>query len=176
MNKLLFLLLSAAAGNVYGRLSNPTTAVLEERLASLEGGRGATCTASGHSAQLLALFAIMTPGDVLIAANKLYGGSITQFGRSIQRFGWECVFVDTDDLPSVEAALAEAGDRCKAVWAESIANPGGSITGESRQEKILGACPFPVSLRKTMIYQDRRRTSVPGTERNYVSRRSGAVG
>ena len=76
-------------------------AVLEERLASLEGGRGATCTASGHSAQLLALFAIMTPGDVLIAANKLYGGSITQFGRSIQRFGWECVFVDTDDLSEV---------------------------------------------------------------------------
>ena len=62
----------------YGRLSNPTTAVLEERLASLEGGRGATCTSSGHAAQLLALFALMQPGDKLVASNRLYGGSITQ--------------------------------------------------------------------------------------------------
>lgn len=60
-------------GNIYSRLSNPTTAVLEERLASLEGGRGTTCTASGHSAQLLALFALMSPGDTLIASNQLYG-------------------------------------------------------------------------------------------------------
>ena len=68
-------------GNIYARLSNPTTAVLEERLAALEGGRGATCTASGHAAQLLALFALMGPGDKMVASNRLYGGSITQFGK-----------------------------------------------------------------------------------------------
>src|SRR5260221_8277091 len=75
-------------GYIYSRLTNPTVAVLEERIASLEGGRGATCTASGHSAQILALFPLMEPGAEIVAANRLYGGSITQFGRTFKKFGW----------------------------------------------------------------------------------------
>ena len=76
-------------GHVYSRISNPTTAVLEERIATLEGGRGATCTASGHSAQLLALFPLLSPGDEFVSSRRLYGGSITQFTRTFQKFGWK---------------------------------------------------------------------------------------
>jgi len=88
-------------GNIYSRLSNPTVAVLEERIATLEGGRGGTCTSSGHAAQLLALFTLMQPGDKMVSSNKLYGGSVTQFAKTIQKFGWECVFVDVDDHAQV---------------------------------------------------------------------------
>src|SRR6185437_2968832 len=74
-------------GYIYSRLNNPTVSVLEERVASLEGGRGAVAVASGHAAQMLAFFAFMEPGDQFLAARKLYGGSITQFGRSFAKFG-----------------------------------------------------------------------------------------
>ena len=112
-------------GYIYSRLNNPTTSVLEERLASLEGGRGAICTATGHAAQMLAFFAFMEPGDHFVASNKLYGGSITQFGRSFKKFGWECTFVDPDDPENFRRALTP---RSKAVFIESLANPGGVIT------------------------------------------------
>ena len=101
-------------GNIYSRLSNPTTAVLEEKISSLENGRGATCTASGHSAQLLALLPIMDPGDTLIASTKLYGGSITQFGKTFKKFNWNCKFVNFDDLTSLEEAAN--GSSVKAIF------------------------------------------------------------
>ena len=97
-------------GNIYGRLSNPTVAVLEERIAALEGGRGTTCTASGHAAQMIALFPLMGPGDHFVAANRLYGGSITQFGRTFQKFDWHCSFVDTDDPAAVSAAITDRNE------------------------------------------------------------------
>ena len=75
-------------GNIYSRLSNPTVSVLEERIANLEGGVGSTCTASGHAAQFLAIFTLMQPGDKLVASNRLYGGSITQLGKTINKFDW----------------------------------------------------------------------------------------
>jgi O-acetylhomoserine (thiol)-lyase len=115
-----------APGNIYTRLTNPTTSVLEQRIASLEGGRGATCTSSGHAAQLLALFPLLSPGDKLISSDKLYGGSLTQFGKTFQKFAWGCDFVDVDDLESVRQALQQ--DNVKALFCESIANPGGAIS------------------------------------------------
>ena len=84
-------------GYIYSRLTNPTVAVLEERIASLEGGRGATACASGHAAQLLAFFTLMEPGDEFVASRKLYGGSLTQFGQTFTKFGWEVIFVDPDE-------------------------------------------------------------------------------
>ncbi len=75
-----------APGFIYSRLTNPTVSVLEERMAALEGGRGATATASGHAAQILALFALMGPGDDFVASSKLYGGSINQFGNAIKKW------------------------------------------------------------------------------------------
>jgi O-acetylhomoserine (thiol)-lyase len=120
-------------GYVYSRLANPTVSVLEERLASLEGGRGAICTATGHAAQMLAFFAFMEPGDHFVASRKLYGGSITQFGRSFKKFGWECSFVDPDEPENFRRALTP---RSKAIFVESLANPGGVVTDMERVAAI----------------------------------------
>ena len=111
-------------GFIYSRLTNPTVDVLQKRLADLEGGAAAVCTASGHSAQLLALFALMEAGDEFIASKKLYGGSITQFGHSFKRFGWNVIFVDPDDPNNFAKAMTP---KTKAVFTETIANPGGVI-------------------------------------------------
>ncbi len=112
-------------GYIYSRLTNPTVAVLQERVATLEGGVGAVACSSGHAAQIMALFPLMRPGDNVIVSTRLYGGSITQFSHTIERFGWSAKFVDFDDLD----ALAEAGDEnTKAIFCESISNPGGYLT------------------------------------------------
>jgi len=112
-------------GFIYSRLTNPTVAVLQERMATLEGGVGAVCCSSGHAAQIMALFPLMGPGLNIVASTRLYGGTITQFGQTIKRFGWSCKFVDFDDPDAVEAAI---DDNTRAVFCESIANPGGYIT------------------------------------------------
>ena len=113
-------------GNVYSRLTNPTNTVLETRLAALEGGVGATVAASGHAGQLIALLALMQPGDNIVASNRLYGGTINQFKNTFRRhFGWECIFVDVDDPQNVAKAI---NAKTKAVYAESLANPGGVLT------------------------------------------------
>ena len=135
-------------GNIYGRLSNPTTSVLEERIASLEGGRGTTCTASGHSAQLVALLPLMEPGDRIVASTKLYGGSITQFGKTFKKFDWHCAFVDMDDLDAVRAAAAAPG--VKALYAESLANPGGVITDIEALKQVASDVGVPLIIDNTM--------------------------
>ncbi|MBN9888494.1 O-acetylhomoserine aminocarboxypropyltransferase/cysteine synthase family protein [Salipiger abyssi] len=112
-------------GYIYSRLTNPTVAALQERVATLEGGAGAICCSSGHAAQILALFPLMAPGRNIVASTRLYGGTITQFSQTIKRFGWSCTFVDFDDLDAVEAAI---DDDTRAVFCESIANPGGYVT------------------------------------------------
>ncbi|MEO0390660.1 MAG: aminotransferase class I/II-fold pyridoxal phosphate-dependent enzyme, partial [Pseudomonadota bacterium] len=112
-------------GYIYSRLTNPTVAVLQERIATLEGGAGAVCCSSGHAAQIMALFPLMAPGLNVVVSTRLYGGTITQFSQTIKRFGWEAKFVDFDDLDAVEAAC---DDNTRAVFCEAIANPGGYIT------------------------------------------------
>ena len=112
-------------GYLYSRLPNPTVAVLQERVATLEGGVGAVCCSSGHAAQIMALFPLMGPGRNVVSSTRLYGGTVTQFSHTIRRFGWSAKFVDTDDLDAVEAAI---DDDTRAVFCESIANPGGYIT------------------------------------------------
>ena len=112
-------------GYIYSRLTNPTVAVLQERIATLEGGVGAVCCSSGHAAQIMALFPLMQPGRNVVVSTRLYGGSITQFSQTIKRFGWSAKFVDFDDLDAVKAAI---DDDTRAVFCESIANPGGYIT------------------------------------------------
>ncbi|MBD3663675.1 O-acetylhomoserine aminocarboxypropyltransferase/cysteine synthase [Sulfitobacter sp. TSTF-M16] len=111
-------------GFIYSRLTNPTVAVLQERIATLEGGVGAVCCSSGHAAQIMALFPLMGPGKNIVASTRLYGGTVTQFSHTIKRFGWECKFVDFDDLDAVKAAI---DDDTRAVFGEAIANPGGYI-------------------------------------------------
>lgn len=112
-------------GYIYSRLTNPTVSALQERVATLEGGAGAVCCSSGHAAQIMALFPLMGPGLNIVASNRLYGGTMTQFSQTIRRFGWSATFVDFDDLAAVEAAI---NDQTRAVFCESIANPGGYIT------------------------------------------------
>jgi O-acetylhomoserine (thiol)-lyase len=111
-------------GYIYSRLTNPTVSVLQERIATLEGGVGAVCCSSGHAAQIMALFPLMRPGDNVIASTRLYGGTVTQFSHTIKRFGWSAKFVDFDDLVAIEDA---ADDHTRAIFCESIANPGGYV-------------------------------------------------
>lgn len=136
-----------AFGNIYSRLTNPTVAVLEERIAALEGGCGTTCCASGHAAQLVALFPLMSPGDRFVASRKLYGGSITQFSRSFKRFGWEVEFVDVDDIAAVRAAVDE---RTRAIFCESLANPGGVVTDLEPLAGLAQASGVPLIVDNTM--------------------------
>lgn len=84
-------------GNIYTRIMNPTNAVLEERIAALEGGRGALATSSGQAAQFIALFTLLQPGDEIVAASTLYGGTYTQFDISLRKLGIHTVFVDPSD-------------------------------------------------------------------------------
>ena len=112
-------------GYIYSRLTNPTVSALAERVAALEGGVGAVCCSSGHAAQIMALFPLMQPGCNVVAATKLYGGTIQQFGNTIRKFGWSAKFVDFDDLAAIEAAVDE---NTRAIFCEAIANPGGYIT------------------------------------------------
>ncbi len=134
-------------GFIYSRLTNPTVSVLEERIATLEGGRGATATASGHAAQILALFPLMGPGDDFVASNKLYGGSINQFGHAIAKFGWKAKFVDPDDAENVRAAI---GPRTKAVFIESLANPGGVVVDVAAIAAVAHAAGVPLIVDNTL--------------------------
>ncbi len=136
-----------AFGNIYTRITNPTNAVLEERIAALEGGTAALAVASGHAAEFLTLHALMQPGDEFIAANKLYGGSINQFNHSYKNFGWQVVWADTDDPDSFERAITP---RTKAIFCESIANPGGVITDIAALSAIAKRHNIPLIVDNTM--------------------------
>ncbi|MES2843851.1 MAG: O-acetylhomoserine aminocarboxypropyltransferase/cysteine synthase family protein [Pseudomonadota bacterium] len=112
-------------GYIYSRLTNPTVSALANRVCALEGGAGAICCSSGHAAQIMALFPLMGPGCNVVASTRLYGGTIQQFSNTIRKFGWSAKFVDFDDLAALEAAC---DDNTRAIFCESIANPGGYIT------------------------------------------------
>src|SRR6201991_5129433 len=114
-----------AFGNIYTRIGNPTCAVLEERIAALEGGTAGLAVASGHAAQVIVMHTLMQPGDEFVAARKLYGGSINQFNHAFKNFGWNVVWAAPDDIGSFERAITP---KTKAIFTESIANPGGFIT------------------------------------------------
>ena len=113
-----------AFGNIYTRIMNPTQAVLEEKIAALEGGTAALATASGHSAQMLIFHTIMRPGENFVSARKLYGGSINQFGHAFKNFGWEVRWADIDDVSTFESQI---DGKTRAIFIESLANPGGEF-------------------------------------------------
>jgi O-acetylhomoserine (thiol)-lyase len=136
-----------APGFIYSRLGNPTVAVLEERMAALEGGRGGTATSSGHAAQILALFPLMGPGDDFVASNKLYGGSINQFGNAIKKFGWNTTFVDPDDPENFRQAI---GPRTKAIFLENLANPGGVVVDIEPVAAIAHEAGIPLIVDNTL--------------------------
>lgn len=133
-------------GNMYSRLTNPTVSVLEERVAALEGGAAGLAVASGHAAQMVLMYALMESGDNFIASNKLYGGSITQFGVSFQKMGWGCTFCDPDDLDSFRAAI---DDRTKAIFVESLSNPGGVVVDLEALASIAHDAGIPLIVDNT---------------------------
>src|SRR5471030_2834935 len=134
-------------GNVYTRLMNPTTAVLEERVAALENGRAGLATASGHAAQLLALHTLMGPGKNIVSARQLYGGSINQFNHSFAKFDWHVKWADTTNPESFKPLIDE---NTRAVYAESIANPGGLITDIEALAKIAHDAGVPLIIDNTL--------------------------
>ena len=136
-----------AFGNIYSRITNPTNAVLEERIAALEGGTAALAVASGHAAEFLTMHALMQPGDEFVASNKLYGGSINQFNHSYKNFGWSVAWADNDDPASFEAAITP---RTKAIFCESIANPGGVITDIAALSQVAKKHNIPLVVDNTM--------------------------
>ncbi|MBS0250339.1 MAG: O-acetylhomoserine aminocarboxypropyltransferase [Proteobacteria bacterium] len=113
-----------AFGNIYTRITNPTQAVLEGRLAALEGGTAALALASGHAAQFLAFHTLLEPGDEFIAGRQLYGGSINQFNHSFKKFDWNVVWADATDPQSFARAVTP---KTRAIFCESVANPGGIV-------------------------------------------------
>ncbi|AUH63776.1 O-acetylhomoserine aminocarboxypropyltransferase/cysteine synthase family protein [Paracoccus zhejiangensis] len=134
-------------GYIYSRLTNPTVAALQNRIAALEGGAGAVCCSSGHAAQIMALFPLMGPGLNIIASTRLYGGTVTQFSQTIRRFGWSAKFVDLDDLEAVKAAID--GDT-RAIFCESISNPGGYVTDIPAVAGIANEAGIPLIVDNTL--------------------------
>ena len=134
-------------GYIYTRLGNPTVSALEARVASLEGGSAAVATASGHSAQLLAFFTLMGPGDEFVASRYLYGGSITQFTHTFPRLGWHGTFVDPGNLDEVRAAITP---RTRLIFTESLANPGGVVVDLEALAAVAHEAGIPLVVDNTL--------------------------
>ncbi|MEM7426029.1 MAG: O-acetylhomoserine aminocarboxypropyltransferase [Pseudomonadota bacterium] len=134
-------------GNIYTRIMNPTQAVLEEKIAALEGGTAALAVSSGHAAQLLAFHTMMEPGDEFVAVRQLYGGSINQFNHSFKSFDWKVNWADADDTESIEKAITP---KTKAIFCESIANPGGLVTDLEGISKIARRAGVPLIVDNTL--------------------------
>jgi O-acetylhomoserine (thiol)-lyase len=136
-----------AFGNIYTRITNPTQAVLESRVAALEGGTAALAVASGHAAQFLALHTLMEPGDELVAGRQLYGGSINQFNHSFKKFDWRVAWADSTDAASFARAITP---KTRAIFCESICNPGGVIADLPGIGKVAKDAGIPLIVDNTM--------------------------
>lgn len=134
-------------GYIYSRITNPTVAALEERVAALEGGRAAVAAASGHAAQLLTFYTLLEPGDDIVAARQLYGGSLTQFRHTFKRLGWGCTFVDATDPDAFRQAI---GPRTKALFVESLANPAGIVVDLEALAGIAHEANIPLVVDNTL--------------------------
>ncbi len=136
-----------AFGNIYSRIMNPTQAVLEERLAALEGGTAALAVASGHAAQAIVFHTLMEPGAEFISARQLYGGSINQFGEAFKKFDWHVKWADTTNAESFRAAMTP---KTRAIFVESIANPGGVITDLEAISAVAKKAGVPLIVDNTL--------------------------
>ena len=148
-------------GNIYTRIMNPTNAALEGKIAALEGGVGALAVASGHAAQLLVFHTLMETGCEIVAAKKLYGGSLNQLAHAFAKFGWKAVFVDADDPANVAAAIT---DKTRAVFIESLANPGGVVQDIAAIAKVAHDAGVPLVVDNTMATPMLCRPFAPGAD------------
>jgi O-acetylhomoserine (thiol)-lyase len=134
-------------GNIYTRIGNPTQAVLEQRIAALEGGTAALAVASGHAAQMLVFHTLLEPGDEFVAGRQLYGGSVNQFNHSFKKFNWNVAWADATDPSSFEKAITP---KTKAIFCESIANPGGIVVDLPAIAKIAKKAGVPFIVDNTL--------------------------
>ena len=136
-----------AFGNIYTRIMNPTNGALEGKIAAMEGGVGALAVASGHAAQIIVFHVLMDPGAHIVAAKKLYGGSLNQLAHSVKKFGWNVTFVDADNMDEVKGAIT---DDTRCVFIESLANPGGVVQDIEAIADIAHAAGIPLVVDNTM--------------------------
>ena len=134
-------------GNIYARMMNPTTAVFEERMAALEGGRAAVATATGMAAQTLALLTLLEAGDELVAARTLYGGTYSQLDVTLRRLGIKAHFVDPDDPENFRRALTP---KTKLLYGETIGNPVGNVLDIAAIARIAHNAGLPLVVDNTM--------------------------
>ena len=133
-------------GNIYTRIMNPTTDVLEKRVASLEGGVAALAVASGQAAQFVALTSLMEAGDHLVSSSTLYGGTYTQFDVTFRRMGISVTFVDPDNPENFRNAITP---QTKAIYGETISNPRGNILDIAAVAEIAHAAGLPLVIDNT---------------------------
>ncbi|ATW03892.1 O-acetylhomoserine aminocarboxypropyltransferase [Sphingorhabdus sp. YGSMI21] len=136
-----------AFGNIYTRIMNPTNGALEGKIAAMEGGIGALAVASGHAAQIIVFHVLMDPGAHIVAAKKLYGGSLNQLAHSVKKFGWNVTFVDADNMDEVRGAIT---DDTRCVFIESLANPGGVVQDIEAIADIAHEAGIPLVVDNTM--------------------------
>jgi O-acetylhomoserine (thiol)-lyase len=133
-------------GNVYSRLSNPTVAVFEERVAALENGRAALALSSGQAAQATALLTLLEAGDELLSASTLYGGTYSQFDVNFRRMGIDTKFVHPDDPDNFRRAITK---KTKALYAETMGNPGINVLDIEAVAKIAHEAGLPLVIDNT---------------------------
>jgi O-acetylhomoserine (thiol)-lyase len=133
-------------GNIYTRIMNPTTAVFEERMASLEGGIGALALSSGQAAQMLTITSLLDNGDDLVSSSTLYGGTYTQFDVTFRRLGFNPIFVDPDDPENFRKALTP---KTKLIYVETIANPRMNVVDMEAVAKIAHEAQVPLVVDNT---------------------------
>lgn len=133
-------------GNIYTRIMNPTTDVLEQRIASLENGAAALATASGQAAQFLTISSLMEPGDELVSASTLYGGTYTQFDVSFRKFHYDVKFVEPDDPENFRRAITP---KTKCLYGETISNPRGNVLDIEAVAKIAHENGIPLVIDNT---------------------------
>lgn len=134
-------------GNIYGRITNPTQAVLEEKVAALEGGTAALATASGHAAEFLTFHTLMEPGENFVAGRQLYGGSINQFSNAFKSFNWQVRWADSEEPETFEKQI---DDKTRAIYIESFANPGGIVVDIEAIAKIAHSHGVPLIVDNTL--------------------------
>ncbi len=134
-------------GNIYSRMTNPTVAVLEERVAALEGGRAALAVSSGMAAQMTALLTLCQQGDEIVAARTLYGGTVSQFDVTFRKMGISTVFVDADDPDNFRGAITE---RTRCLYAETIGNPAGNVLDIRAVADIAHEAGLPLVVDNTL--------------------------
>ena len=134
-------------GFIYSRLTNPTVSVLEERISNLEKSTAAVACSSGHASQQLAFTALLTNKDHFIASNKLYGGSINQFSKTFKNFGWECTFVNPDNINEFKNAIRK---NTKLIFVETLSNPDGAIVDIEAVANIAKKHHIPLIVDNTL--------------------------